>query len=302
MSKVHYAFLVLLLLGGSFVVYILYHKKSQPPLGASFSPVFQLLGKPTKSADKALARILPINQMDEKEYGDAIAEEYLSYADKTDSNYIYVNRLLEELSGFSKKKFKYRAFIISTSFANAFALPGGVICVTKGLLDSMKSEAEIVSILGHEMGHIERGHCFDAIKFELAFKKIKSATAGQFADFVLNSLIRHTYSKTQENEADEYGYDLLVLTPYDPMECSGAFKQLQKEYGNEHRKSDIISDYFETHPPLPMRIEKFEQNANQWWKEHKREKRYTGARNLRERITMAQQEYVEEWVTYGEDE
>jgi beta-barrel assembly-enhancing protease len=301
MSKIHYTFLFLLLLGGTLVIYILYQKKSQPPMGISFSPVFQLLGKPVKSADKAITRLLPINQMDEKEYGDILAEEYLSQANKTDSNYIYINQLIKEVSGFSKKKFTYRAFIISTPIENAFALPGGIICVTKGLLDSMKSEAEIVSILGHEMGHIERGHCFDAIKFELTFKKIKSATIGEFADFVLNTLIHHTFSKTEENEADEYGYDLLLLTPYDPMECSGAFKQLQKEYGTDQPKSDIISDYFNTHPPLPLRIEKSEQNAIQWWKEHKGEKRYTGVKNLRNRITMVQKEYTEEWKTFGDD-
>ncbi len=299
MSKVHYVFLVLVLLGGALIVYLLYQQKSQPPLGVSFSSVFQLLGKPTKSANKALSRLLPINQMDEKDYGDAIAEEFLAMADKTDSNYIYINRLLKEVSGFSKKKFTYRAFIISTPIPNAFALPGGVICVTEGLFTTMNSEAEIVSILAHEMGHIERGHCFDAIKFEIAFKKIKSATVGQLADFVLNRVMYHTYSKTQENDADEYGYDVLLMTQYDPMECSGAFKQLQKECGSQIHKSDIVSDYLDTHPPLPLRIEKFEQIAKQWWKNHNGEKRYIGIKNLKERITLSQQVYPQEWITAG---
>jgi predicted Zn-dependent protease len=302
MSKIHYVFLFLLLLGGSLVVYVLYQQKSKAPLGVSFSPVLQLLGKPTKMADKTITRLLPINQMDEKAYGDAIAEEYLSMADKTDSNYIYTNQLIKEITGFSKKKFTYRAFILSTPIANAFALPGGVICVTEGLLNAMNSESEVISVVAHEMGHIERGHCFDAVKFELALKKIKSPTVGQLADFALNSMMYHTYSKTQENEADEYGYDLLLLTAYDPMGFSGAFKQLQKESDCKKQITNIVSDYFATHPPLPIRIEKFSQNAKQWWKVHKGEKRYTGAKNLRNRIAMAQHTYAGEWIMNNKEE
>ena len=234
--------------------------------------------------------------MDEKAYGDAIAEEYLSQTDVNDSTYMYLNALIKEVSTFSKKNFRYRVFIISTPVPNAFALPGGIICVTEGLMSTMKSEAEIVSVLLHEMGHIERGHCFDAIKFELALKKIKSPSVGALADFVINSFLHHTFSKTQENDADEYGFDLLQLTKYDPMEFSEAFKALQKEEGNENRRSDIVSDYLDTHPPLPLRIEKFEQSAKVWWEEHTNEKRYVGVKNLKDRISMDQQAYDAEWI------
>jgi predicted Zn-dependent protease len=296
MSRFHYISLLLLSLAGAFIFYTLYSQRSQPPLGLSFSPVFQLLGKSTKSVDIALTRILPIDEMDEKAYGDAIAEEYKSQANVSDKNYIYLNSLITELSKFSKKKFTYHVFVISTPVPNAYALPGGIICVTEGLMNTMKSEAEIVSVLSHEMGHVERGHCFDAIKYELTLKKIKSAPIGQLADFVINSFLHHTFSKTQENDADEYGYDLLLLTNYDPMEFSGAFKQLQKEQGKEYRSSNIVTDYLDTHPPLPLRIGKFEQNAVQWWKKHKDEKRYIGTINLKNRISITQQAYANEWV------
>lgn len=296
MRKAHYIFLLLISIGGAFVVYVLYKQKSQSPLGMSFSPVFQLLGKSTKSADIALTRVLPIDEMDEKAYGEAIAEEYQAQADCKDKNYIYLNALIKEVSKFSKKKFTYRVFVISTSVPNAFALPGGIICVTEGLMNTMKSEAEIVSVLSHEMGHVERGHCFDAIKYELAFKKIKSASVGQLADFAINCFLHHSFSKTQENDADEYGYDLLILTQYDPMEFSGAFKQLQKEQGIGTRPSDIVSDYLDTHPPLPLRIEKFEHFAKQWREEHSDESRYVGVKNLKDRVSMTRQAFANEWT------
>ncbi|MES2284198.1 MAG: M48 family metallopeptidase [Bacteroidota bacterium] len=298
MTRGHIVFLLLILFGGTFIVFTLYKQKSRAPLGMSFSPVFQLIGKSTRSTDIALTRMLPIDQMDEKEYGEAIAKEYLLQADKKDKNYIYLNALIKEVSKFSKKKFKYQVFIVSSPVANAYALPGGVICVTEGLLSTMTSEAQIVSILSHEMGHIERGHCFDAIKFELAFKKIKSGTTGQLADIAINCFLHHSFNKTQENDADEYGYDLLVLTQYDPMACCEAFKNLQKQEFKS-RQSTIVSDYLDTHPPLPLRIEKSGQNALQWWEEHQDEKRYVGHKNLIDRVSMTEQAYEFEWIKEG---
>ena len=298
MSRAHIIFFLLLLFGGTFIVLTLYKQKSQSPAGLSFSPIFQLIGKSTRSTDVALARILPINEMDEKAYGDAIAKEYLLQADQKDKNYIYINTLIKALSKFSKKKFNYHVFIVASPNANAFALPGGVICVTEGLMSTMNSEAQIVSVLSHEIGHIERGHCFEAIKFELALKKIKSGTTGQLADIAINCFLRHSFSKTQENDADEYGYDLLVLTQYDPMACCDAFKQLQKQ-GVISRRSSIVSDYLETHPPLVLRIEKYGQNASQWWSDNEGERRYVGLKNFTDRISMTEQIYESEWVKKG---
>jgi beta-barrel assembly-enhancing protease len=298
MSKIRVVFLLLLLLGGALVIYALYKSKSQVPLGSSFSPVFQLLGKSTSSVDIALTRILPINEMDERAYGDAIAESYEFMTDSEDASHIYLNLLIQDLAAFSKKKFNYRVFVISSSTPNAFALPGGVICVTDGLLSTMKSEAQIISVLSHEMGHIERGHCFDAIKYELAFKKINAPSIGQLADFTINLFLRHSFSKTQENSADEYGYDLVLLTKYDPMAVSDAFRELQKTDNSPRWQSgNIVSAYLETHPPLPSRIEKYNQWAMEWWLGHNSiDGRYIGNKNLNVRIPLSQQAFPNEWT------
>ena len=58
-----------------------------------------------------------------------------------------------------------------TPMPNAFALPGGVIIVTGGLLKTLKSEAELAAVLSHEMGHIELSHCLDTVRFQLLARK-----------------------------------------------------------------------------------------------------------------------------------
>ncbi|PBQ34013.1 peptidase M48 [Sphingobacteriaceae bacterium] len=299
MSRWRLIFLLLILLGGLAVVYVLSKNKLHAPLGANFSPAFQLLGKSTKSLNTALTRVMPINRSDEMAYGDAIAESYSAVADLSDTDYVYLNKLIKELAVFSKKGFDYRVFLISTSAPNAFALPGGVICVTKGLLITLKSEAQIISVLSHEMGHIERGHCFEAIKYELSLKKIKSQAVGQFADAVFNLFLRHSFSKTQENDADEYGYALLLNTKYNPMAFSEAFVELEKLEGRRtSRSTTIISDYLSTHPPLPLRISKFNQMAAEWWMVNKDlARRYVGVENLTCRVPLKEHSFPGEWVS-----
>lgn len=301
MSKTRIIALFVILLAGAFVVYYLYNNRSKTPLGISFSPAFQLLGKSTNTLNSALTHIMPINELDEKKYGDAIAKSYQSVSDSSNKEFIYLNKLVTEISKYSKKRFTYRVFMVSTPISNAFALPGGVICVTEGLMHTVKSEAQIVSILSHEMGHIERGHCFEAIKYELALKKINCSSMGELADFTFNLFLRHSFSKTQESDADDYGYSLLLLTPYDPMAFSDAFMELQKEEGNVQLKSgNIVSDYFDTHPPLPLRIEKYKVMASKWWEtNHNNNKRYIGCENFKKRYPMSLHSFSNEWTEHN---
>lgn len=301
MKKLRSLILLLLLVGGGVLTYVLYQERTTTPLHSSLAPAFQLLGKSTKSIDIALTRVIPIDETDEKDYGDMVALYFRGTVDSTDKDFIYLNAIIKNLSKFSKKPFTYRVFLQSYSEPNAFALPGGIICVTQGLMKTMKTEAEIVSVLSHEMGHIERGHCFEAIKYELLFKKIKTPTIGKLADLTVNLFLRHSFSKTQENDADEYGYDLLLLTQYDPSGFGGAFNELYHYVTDsmkisQHKKANPIRDYFMSHPPLPIRIEKFSAKAKVWWQNSNNEKRYVGKINLQNRICFYKTKYNAEWI------
>jgi Zn-dependent protease with chaperone function len=212
----------------------------------------------------------------------------------------YLNELVtQQLSQYAKKPFAYEVFIDSWNVPNAFALPGGVIYVTSGLMRTVKSESELISILAHEMGHIELGHCFGAVKFELLAKKLNAAPLGQLVDFANALLLRHSFSKTQEGDADDYGYDLLLGTSYDPRGMGKAFANLKQSSGGREEKKnlDVMQDYFSTHPALDIRIEKFSAKANVWWSEHSGEQRYVGEQNLIERKSFYIEQKPAEWVS-----
>lgn len=301
MNKLRPAIFLLLIAVGIGLSWKLCQDKPHPPLDSTLAPAYQIAGRASGSINKALSKVIPIDELDEKEYGEIIALNFESSADNNDRDFIYLNDLIRSLTPHAKKPFSYRVFVLPYSFPNAYALPGGVILATKGLLTVMESEAEVVSVLAHEMGHIENEHCFSAVKYELLFRKLKSPTLGQLADFAINLLLRHSFSKTQENEADEYAYALILQTEYDPAAVGNAFRRLQTRADStssrheERQQADIIEDYFMTHPPLPLRIEKYQEQARLWWQQHPDEKRYIGKSNLMKRQCFCKNVDNDEW-------
>jgi beta-barrel assembly-enhancing protease len=174
--------------------------------------------------------------------------------------------------------------------------------VTRGLLNILETEGELVSILAHEMGHIERSHCLNIVKYELLAKKIGDAELGRFADLITAIFLRQAFSKTQENEADEYAFQLLEQTQYDPHSVGQAFQRLldyQKQYGYPSvakQEADVIRDYLLSHPPVEIRIDKFTSQAKTWWRRAQgKERRYVGKRNLAEQNAFPKTQYPEEW-------
>ncbi len=306
MSKTRLIFFILLLISGLGITGILYFEKATTPYKSTFTSLFQVAGKVTKNVNRVLTKVLPVDSIDEGELGAQIAQRYRGYTNTNSKDYKYLNDILANFAVFKKKPFKYQGFIMNSQSPNAFALPGGVIVVTSGLLSQMKNESEVIGIIAHEMGHIERSHCLDAVKFQLLFKKIKSPTLGKIIDVTISLMARHSFSKTQETEADEYAFELVLNTEYDPAGFGNAFKNIKKysdsknPSGKKEKKSNIVKDYFASHPLIKNRIEKYSEKARVWKKSHSK-KRYVGIKNLNNRITFYQKKYSDEWTVSSND-
>lgn len=268
----------------------------------SFAPLFQLFGKAPQSLSRSVTKMLPIDSVDEGELGKNYRSFYTSIevSNPEDQKTLdYLNSIVKRLQRFKKKPFDYEARILQSESPNAMALPGGVIVVTSGLLKIMKSESELVSVIAHEMGHIEMSHCFDSVKYEILTKKLTHSNLGAIADFSRSLLIRHSFSKTQEDEADSYGFQLLVNSEYDPTAMAKAFQNLKGASGREYDgPANPIRDYFMSHPPLEQRISKFSSKAQTWWNGKTTEQRYIGTENLKMKTDLSVKEFGKnEWVT-----
>ena len=306
-----------LLAGGGGLLLLLSLQRARPPLPSSLAEPFRMLGVPFKLLDRLGSRSLPLGSGDERALGRELAQDLaLQQAHwqaqltpvqqrRRRADQRYLDQLMAALQPFSHRPFQYRAFLLEPGGApNAMALPGGVILVTPELLTALGSEAELVSVLAHEIGHVELGHCFDAVRFRLLARRLERERLGQLSDALTALLSRHTYSKTAEHEADAYAFALLRESRYDPRAAAAAFRALAEaertgaaDQRPGDRRADPLRDYLLSHPPLALRAAEAQQRADGWWRLQPRQRRYAGRRNLLQRQPLSRRSWAGEWVS-----
>lgn len=292
-------FVGLLALGAGLIYFLLKTQKYHTANQVSFTPIFKIAGVAPQTIDRAISKVIMINDIDEKDLGEAIRESYSQIKDDeiNMAQQLYLNKLISQLSQSSKKHFEYSVHLVNSEIPNAMAFPGGVILVTSNLMGKVKSEGELIAVLAHEMGHIELSHCLDSVKYEILAKKISFSDLGKIADFANNLLIHHSFSKNQEDEADEYAYKYLVSSKYDPRSVSKVFTNLKnKEYQTTTENVNIFMDYLQSHPSLDSRISKFSRLAEQWWYQNPEARRYIGKANLDQNKTMIEVSFPYEYT------
>jgi predicted Zn-dependent protease len=141
----------------------------------------------------------------------------------------YVNQVGLRLGRVSQRpELPYQFKVVNDSTPNAFALPGGFIAITRGLLVSMNNEAQLAAILGHEIGHVTARHAVQGIQrgtlFNVALSVLSGATGdtaygplAQQAGELSAALLDRSYSRDQERESDLLGIDYMVQASYDPQ-------------------------------------------------------------------------------------
>ena len=123
--------------------------------------------------------------------------------------------------------------ILDTPIVNAFALPGGYIYVTRGLLSLSNSEAELAGVLGHEIGHVTARHTAErygqAVAANVAGLGLGVLLGGGAAQAsgALSGLLIRSYSRDQEFESDMLGGRYLARAGYDTAAMAGFLTQLQ---------------------------------------------------------------------------
>lgn len=176
----------------------------------------------------------------------------------------YVNRLGQKLAKDSERpELPWTFRVVDDPVVNAFALPGGYIYVTRGLMAHLTSEAELVSVLGHEIGHVTGRHSVEQMS------KAQLAQVGLLAGAILSpemadqygnlastglQLMFLKYGRDDEREADDLGFRYLNQEGYDPREMGKVFEVLRRVGGRE--KQGKIPNWLSTHPAPEDRIER----------------------------------------------
>jgi predicted Zn-dependent protease len=168
----------------------------------------------------------------------------------------YVQRLGRGLAARSERPDLPWSFkVVDDATVNAFALPGGYIYVTRGIMTHLRSEAELVAVLGHEIGHVTGRHSASQMsKQQLAMGGLIVGMAvkpelqrfGELAQQGLGLLFLK-FGRDDENEADELGLRYMARQAYDPremLEVFGVLDGVTRAEGGGARMPDWLS----THP------------------------------------------------------
>jgi predicted Zn-dependent protease len=152
--------------------------------------------------------------------------------------------------------------VVEDAAVNAFALPGGPVFVTRGILAHMNSEAELVSVLGHEIGHITARHSASQIsKSQLAQIGVVAAVVvkpelAQFGD-IANAglgLLFMKFGRDDETQADDLGFRYMTKAGYDPHEMAAMFQTLERM--SAASGGGRVPEWQSTHPDPGNRVAK----------------------------------------------
>jgi len=156
--------------------------------------------------------------------------------------------------------FEFR--VLNTETVNAFALPGGFIFVTRGILGKMENEAQLAAVLGHEIGHACARHGVERLQKALGIELLIMAGAVIYHEHegeapppealalarIGEFLTMMKFSRDDEREADRLGMEYMVSVGYDPREMISLFEMFDRLQRNE------TPAWLSTHPPPRDRI------------------------------------------------
>jgi predicted Zn-dependent protease len=159
--------------------------------------------------------------------------------------------------------------VVDDPVVNAFALPGGFIFVTRGLMAHMNSEAQLVSVLGHEIGHVTAKHSVQQISRAQAAQvlliggMLASETVAALGEVGMAglSVLFLKYGRDAERQADDLGFKYSVNTGYDVRAMPGVFATLKRV--SESAGAERLPNWLSTHPSPDERIERIQKKITE---------------------------------------
>ena len=155
----------------------------------------------------------------------------------------------ESFAGKSAYKFSFHV-LADRRTVNAFALPGGPIFITEGLLGRLRTEGELAGVLGHEIGHVIARHASERLAKQQLTQGLISAvvvgsgdyTSAQIAQMA-GSMINMKYGRDDELESDALGVRIAFEAGYDPRAMAGVMEILAKASSGSQQP-----EFASTHP------------------------------------------------------
>lgn len=182
-----------------------------------------------------------------------ILAQYGRYEDKILQDFI--TQKGNEMAAISHRPdLKYEFKIVDSEVLNAFAVPGGYVYFTRGIMAHFNNEAEFAGVLGHEIGHITARHSVSqqskAILGQVGLigSMILVPQVAEFAEPLSEGLglLFLKFGRDAERQSDELGVEYSSKIGYDAKEMAGFFNTLERQSSGS--ESEELPDFLSTHP------------------------------------------------------
>jgi predicted Zn-dependent protease len=191
----------------------------------------------------------------------------------------YFSRIGLEIAKVSHRPdLPWKFTVVDSPVVNAFAVPGGYIYLTRGILTYMNNEAELAGVVGHEIGHVAARHSVTQLSqqqllglglglgsaFSSRFRQMSS-----LAEMGLGILMLK-YSRDHERQSDQLGIQYMAAAGYDPAQMSRFFTVFE---GLQESQGQAIPNWLSSHPAPPDRIQATSADAD-WLKQRNPDRQY----------------------------
>lgn len=220
-----------------------------------------------------------VSEQQEAQLGSSEHEKILAAYGGVDDNKA-MNDLVQKIANrltphAERKNVAWNFTVLNSDIVNAFAVPGGYIYISRGLLNLAQDESQVASVLAHEMAHINARHSAQQMSqsmlANLGLTVLGTATgsnAAAQAGSVGADLFIKGYSREHELESDDLSVRYLAAAGYDPYAATKFLAMLQNHTALEARMAGQPADaelfsYFSTHPQTPQRVARARAMADQ---------------------------------------
>jgi predicted Zn-dependent protease len=165
------------------------------------------------------------------------------------------------MAAVAERQMPYEFTLVASDVPNAFALPGGKIFVTAGLMQRLNNERQLAGVLGHEIGHVTDRHNVQGLQRQMGAdvfaQVVAKAVGGQSADMakagaqIAGSMVTLKYGRQDEYTADQLGVRYLAKAGYNPWGMVEVLEVLQSLSKTEPGK---LAEMFQTHPLTSKRV------------------------------------------------
>ncbi len=173
----------------------------------------------------------------------------------------YVQSIGSKLAAVSDRPMPYEFTLVRSETPNAFALPGGKIFISAGLMRQLQNERQLAAVLGHEVAHVAAQHNIQAMQRQMGaalFADVLGAVIGgsggaaaEVGADIAGTMFNLQYSRGDESKADDIGIRYLFAAGYNPwsmVELLAVLSELSES------QSSKFGNLFETHPLTSERI------------------------------------------------